>query len=118
MERPATGEHLGRAVLSRIEAARASLPPMVLLAHEHAGNQREAAALWERFCASVVGVPVSRYRPECTLHQFLPADAADQQGGSITCTLGAPGPAKFPVSACHGHETLATCLAHYGRPRR
>ena len=64
VERPATGEHLGRAVLSRIEADRASLPPLMLLAHEHAGNQREAAALWERFCASVVGVPVSRYRPE------------------------------------------------------
>lgn len=64
VERPATGVYLGRAVLSRIEAAQASRPPLVLLAQEHAGNQREAAAQWERFCAGVVGVPVSHYSPE------------------------------------------------------
>jgi hypothetical protein len=64
VERPATGEYLGRAVLSRIQAAQASRRPLALLAQEHAGDQREAAAKWERFCAGVVGVPVSRYRPE------------------------------------------------------
>jgi hypothetical protein len=64
VERPATGEYLGRTVLSRIEAARGSRRPLVVSMQEHAGNQRRAAAEWERFCTGVAGVPVRRYRPE------------------------------------------------------
>lgn len=64
VERPATGEYLGSAVLSRIEAARGSRRPLVVSMQEHAGNQRRAAAEWERFCTGVAGVPVRRYRPE------------------------------------------------------
>lgn len=64
VERPATGEYLGRTVLSRLEAARGSRRPLVVSAQEHAGNRRRAAAEWERFCTGVAGVPVRRYRPE------------------------------------------------------
>jgi hypothetical protein len=64
VERPATGEYLGSAVLSRIEAARGSRRPVVVSMQEQAGNQRRAAAEWERFCAGVAGVLVRRYRPE------------------------------------------------------
>jgi hypothetical protein len=63
VERPATSEYVGRAVLSRIEAARGSRRPLVLSAQEHPGNQRGAAE-WERFCTGVAGVPMWRYRPE------------------------------------------------------
>ena len=40
VERPATREYLGSAVLSRIEAARGSQRPLVLSVQEHAGSQR------------------------------------------------------------------------------
>ncbi len=64
VERTATGEYLGRTVLSRIEAAWGSRRPLVVSMQEYAGNQRGAAAEWERFCTGVAGVPVRRYRPE------------------------------------------------------
>jgi len=75
VERPATGEYLGRTVLSRIEAARGSRRSLVVSMQEHAGNQRRAAAEWERFCTGVAGVSVRRYRPEKRLVIF-----ADQTG--------------------------------------
>lgn len=64
VERAATGDYLGRTVLSRIEAARGNRRPLVASIQEHSGNQRRAAAEWERFCTGVAGVPVWRYRPE------------------------------------------------------
>lgn len=64
LERPVAAADLGKAVMSRIEAARRSPRPLVVSLQEHLDGQREEAGEWTRFCGMVAGVPVHRYRPE------------------------------------------------------